>query len=59
MKRNEFKNSSKNVFEFGKYSGKRASEVEKQYLGWASVNAKHLMSETLYNDIMKIINPAK
>lgn len=59
VKRNEFKNSSKNVFEFGKYSGKKASEVEKQYLGWASINAKHLMSEILYNDIMKIINPTK
>lgn len=51
MGRNSFRKSNNRFFEFGKYKGSKPEDVPTQYLGWAVINAKSLLSEVLYNDI--------
>lgn len=55
--KDEFRNSNKRFFEFGKYKNvMNLDEIPREYLGWACLNAKGNMSKELYDECIKRIN---
>lgn len=56
MKKQEFRNSTKRLFEFGEHKNKRLEDIPIPYIKWAMANAKTNMSENLYNECKKIIS---